>query len=78
MHSLKTEYKIDVINTINGIDPHDFLKEIAEVCHLGIESISMTRQDCDENPCLNTAKTWKEQCEEIEGFLCRILNHLGD
>jgi hypothetical protein len=78
MHTTKVKTNVDVEVTLDGLPVDDVLKYICEVCHMGLMDASMTRQDCEENPNLNTAKTWKEECENIEGLLCRILNLLGD
>lgn len=78
MHTTKVKTNVDVEVTLDGLPVDDVLKYICEICHQGLMDVSMTRYDCEENPYLNTAKTWKEECENIEGMLCRILNLLGD
>ena len=69
--------EVDIV-TDDGKDINDILKQICEIAHDGITYASMMRQECDENPALNTAKNWREECENLEGILCIILNYLGE
>ena len=69
--------EVDIV-TDDGKDINDILKEICDIAHDGIMDASVIRQECDENPALNTAKNWREECENLEGILCRILDRLGD
>lgn len=69
--------EVDIV-TDDGKDINDILKEICEIAHDGITYASMMRQECDENPALNTAKNWREECENLEGKLCSILDLLKD
>lgn len=69
--------EVDIV-TDDGKDINDILKEICEIAHDGLMDASLIRQECDENPALNTAKNWREECENLEGILCRILTCLGD
>ena len=80
MHTVKTNVHIDynAVCTLNGQNVDCILEDICDACHEGLESTSMLRQESDENPSLNTAKNWKEECENLEGILCRILDLLGD
>ena len=68
----------NVVCTLNGQNVDNILKDICDACHIGFESLSMLMQESDENPSLNTAKNWKEGCENLGGILCRILDLLGD
>ena len=69
--------EVDIV-TDDGKDINDILKEICEIAHDGITYASLMRQECDENPALNTAKNWREECENLEGKLCSILDLLKD
>lgn len=75
---IKNDVKVDFDVTINNQPANDVLDNICDWCHDGLMYTSITRQECEDNPCLNNADTWKEQCEYLEGLLCRILNELGD
>lgn len=59
-------------------DINDILEQICEIAHDGLMDASMIRQECEENPALNTAKNWREECENLEGKLCSILDLLKD
>ena len=48
------------------------------MCHGGIMDVSIMRQESDDNPSLNTAKNWKDECESVECILYEILDLLGD
>ena len=69
--------EVDIV-TDDGKDINDILKEICEIAHDGLMDASLIRQECDENPSLNTAKNWREECENLEGKLCSILDLLKD
>lgn len=78
MHTVKTDYKVEFTNTINGLDVNDVLEKISMMCHEGIMDVSVMRQESDDNPSLNTAKNWKDECESVECILHEILDLLGD
>lgn len=78
MYTPNVKTKVDVEVTLDCIPIETVLKEICEKCHDGLEDVSIFRQECDENPSLNTAKNWKNECENLEGILCKILTYLGD
>lgn len=78
MYIPKIKTKVDVEVTLDCIPIETVLKAICEKCHDGLMNVSILRQECDENPALNTAKNWREECENLEGILCRILDYLGD
>lgn len=73
---IKTSVNVEV--TLDNIDIENVLKAICEKCHDGLMDASILRQECYENPALNTAKNWREECENLEGILCKILDYLGD
>jgi hypothetical protein len=80
MHTpkIKKSVNVEVTVTLDNKNIEDVLKEICEICHDGLIDVSILRQECEENPSLNTAKKWKEECENLEGILCEILDCLGD
>ena len=69
--------EVDIV-TDDGKDINDILKEISEIAHDGLTDVSMIRQECEDNPSLNNAKNWREECENLEGKLCSILDLLKD
>ena len=78
MHTTDIHMDYNVVCTLNGQNVDNILKDICDACHIGFESLSMLMQESDENPSLDTAKNWKEECENLGGILCRILDLLGD
>ena len=78
MHTIKTEYSVEVKNKIGCKDANEVIAQICKLCHDGLIESSMTVCECDDNPYLNTAKNWRETCEGLEGILCEILELLGD
>ena len=78
MHTTDIHMDYNVSCTLNGQNVDCILKDICDACHKGLERASMLMQESDENPSLNTAKNWKEECENLERILCRILDLLGD
>ena len=69
--------EVDIV-TDDGKDINDILEQICEIAHDGLIDVSIIRQECDENIALNTAKNWREECENLEGKLCSILDLLKD
>lgn len=78
MHIPEIKTNVNVEVTLDNTNIEDVLKEICEICHDGLMDVSILRQECEENPALNRAKNWREECENLEGILCRILDRLGD
>ena len=75
---VKHNIKVDIDVTLNNQPVDDVLRKVCEWCHEGLEDTSIIRQDADNNPYLDNTKTWKVQCEYLEGILSRILDELGD
>ena len=75
---IKTSVNVEVTVTLDNKNIEDVLEEICEICHDGLMDVSIFRQECEENPALNTAKNWREECENLEGKLCSILDLLKD
>lgn len=78
MYTTRIKTKIDVEATLDNIPVDTVIKQICEDCHKGLESASLMHQHAEENPTLNTAKNWREECDALEGVLCKILTYLGD
>lgn len=78
MHSPNIKTNVDVEVTLNNIDIESVLRNVCDKCHEGLMDVSIHRMECGDNPSLNTAKKWREECEYLEGILCRILDYLGD
>lgn len=75
---IKKSVNVEVTVTLDNKNIEDVLEEICEICHDGLMDVSILRQECEENPALNRVKNWREECENLEGILCRILDCLGD
>lgn len=78
MHSVELKTQIHTEAMLDGKPADSVLREVCDACHEGIESASVLHQDSENNPTLNTAKNWRNECETLEGILCRILDLLGD
>ena len=83
MNTIKTDVHIDynVVCTLNGQSVDCILEDICDACHEGIEETSYIRQMIDEGgdeDIPNTVETWRDNAENLEGILCRILELLGD
>jgi hypothetical protein len=75
---IKKNINVEVTVTLDNKNIEDVLEEICDICHDGLMDVSVLRQECEENPALNTAKNWREECENLEGKLCSILDLLKD
>jgi hypothetical protein len=75
---VKHNIKVDIDVTLNNQPVDDVLRKVCELCHEGIMDVSVMRQESDDNPSLNTAKNWKDECESVECILHEILDLLGD
>lgn len=82
MKRVKITTELNVDASIDGKSINEFLRQISEDCHSGLEDSSSENEECER---LYEDQEYEElyakmqsRVSSLEGVLCRILDYLGD